>query len=1351
MAGMCRSHLMSNAYILGTVIIMFFVILSGECRAGLVTSTNDSGAGSLRYCISNAVAGDTIQFESSLAGKTIKLNSSLPSITKALTIIGLGANQLAIDGRNTYKVFNVALTATVTISGLTITHGSGGNGAGIRNDGNLTILDCIISSNQTTLGHGAGIYNSLNLTILNCTISDNSILIMGGYCGGGIYFDGSYGGSMTVSNCIFSGNNTGSWGGGIYYSGNNNAFGTLTICNSTFFGNRSGYGQGAAIEVSGGSSVLTGCAVYNNGGIAIINGGTMAITACTISGNGNTSGGFDGGGICNNGELTVSDSTVSGNTAYDGGGIYNYGTLVVNDSTITQNLASDINGGGGGIYNISYGSVFLKNTIVAGNHNGNAPDIYGPVAANYCLLGHGFGTITGTGNILTENPLLASLDSYGGPTMPDGSQMQTIALLPGSPAIDAGTNSLIPPGLTTDQRGYFRIASNNVDIGAYEYQPVVTNISPRTGPTAGGATVTITGRDLTGATPVKFGGTSASNVVVNSATQITATSPAGSAGTVDVRVVTPVGTSAISPVDQFTYVVAPTVTGVTSAAANGSYKAGTVIPIKITFSMNVTVNIAGGTPSLSLNDGGTAIYASGSGTSTLTFNYTVASGQNNADLDYASPSALAFNGGTIQDAGGNNAILTLTTPGTAGSLGANKDIVIDTTAPAVPVITGISTDNGINSNDGITSDQTLVINGTAEANSTVAVTRVGLGVIGTCTANGSGGWSFDYTGTTLSAGNYNFTATAMDAVGNVSLSSLSFNVTIDTTAPALAITSPANNAVVNSANLTVTGTASDNGRGNNGVSSVTVNNVSASGGTASGANTANWSVTIALSPGANTITVVVTDTVNNSGQQQISVTYNSPPNTPTLSSPANGATGQSLTPTLQASAFFDPDGDTHINSRWQVSRNTAFSNLAWDSGSDYSATVQTVVPIGVLVPSSNYYWRVCYKDSRGGWSDWSTSRSFGTLPAFLTIGASGRDCRWIAISGQIIDVSANISWTATANNSWITVASGASGSGNGTVVYNVGVNHDLSRSGTITITGGGITRIFTLNQAECTNSCLSDYNANGLSDLPVFNPANGAWYVRETGGEQITWANQWGWSTAKPIVGDYDGDGKFDMAVFDTAGGYWYIKAIAGNTILWANQWGWSTARPVPGDYDGDGKSDQAIFDTVGGYWYIKAVAGDVITWKNQWGWSTAKPVPGDYDGDGKWDQAVFDTQGGYWYIKSVAGPTILWKAQWGWSTAKPVSGDYDGDGKYDLAVFDTVGGYWYIRTVAGPFITWKNQWGWSTAKPIPGDYNGDGKFDMAVYDTATGYWYIKSLDGTIIAWAVQWGWPGATVPALGD
>ena len=96
--------------------------------------------------------------------------------------------------------------------------------------------------------------------------------------------------------------------------------------------------------------------------------------------------------------------------------------------------------------------------------------------------------------------------------------------------------------------------------------PTVTGISPTAGPLAGGTSVTITGTNLAGATAVKFGSTAVTTFSSDTATQIVLTSPAGSAGTVDVTVVTPGGTSATSSADQFTYVAAPTVTGISPTA-----------------------------------------------------------------------------------------------------------------------------------------------------------------------------------------------------------------------------------------------------------------------------------------------------------------------------------------------------------------------------------------------------------------------------------------------------------------------------------------------------------------------------------------------------------------------------------------------------------------------------------------------------------------------------------------------------------------------------------------------------------------------------------------------------------------
>ncbi|MEK7632263.1 MAG: Ig-like domain-containing protein [Patescibacteria group bacterium] len=123
------------------------------------------------------------------------------------------------------------------------------------------------------------------------------------------------------------------------------------------------------------------------------------------------------------------------------------------------------------------------------------------------------------------------------------------------------------------------------------------------------------------------------------------------------------------------------VTNVTSSLADGTYGTTQAVPIQVTFSRTVTVNTSGGTPHLTLNNGAHPDYASGSGGTTLTFTYTARAGEDIADLDYAATDALTLNGGTILDNASNAALLTLAAPGAAGSLGANKNIVIHTDSP----------------------------------------------------------------------------------------------------------------------------------------------------------------------------------------------------------------------------------------------------------------------------------------------------------------------------------------------------------------------------------------------------------------------------------------------------------------------------------------------------------------------------------------------------------------------------------------------------------------------------------------------------------------------------------------------
>ena len=248
---------------------------------------------------------------------------------------------------------------------------------------------------------------------------------------------------------------------------------------------------------------------------------------------------------------------------------------------------------------------------------------------------------------------------------------------------------------------------------------------------------------------------------------------------------------------------APTVSSITASPASGAFDAGKVITLTIGMSENVTLNTTSASPTLTLNDGGTATYVSGSGTNALVFSYTVLAGQNTPDLMV---SAVNLNGATLQDVAGNAANLSI-------SGVAQGSPLIDTTAPVAPSITSFSPDSGV-VGDGITNAKVLTLTGTAEANSTVKVYD-GADLLGSATANGSGAWT--YTTTSLNNGAHNLTATATDAAGNMSSASSAFVVTIDTTAPvAPSITSfspdsgVVGDGITNATVLTLTGTAEAN-------------------------------------------------------------------------------------------------------------------------------------------------------------------------------------------------------------------------------------------------------------------------------------------------------------------------------------------------------------------------------------------------------------------------------------------------------------------------------------------------------------------------------------------------------------
>ena len=251
-----------------------------------------------------------------------------------------------------------------------------------------------------------------------------------------------------------------------------------------------------------GLTITAGSNTSSTGGGGVFNQGTLTINNCGILGN--VSG--PGGGICNAATVTINNCTIAGNISYSqGGGIWNgaFGTggptstAIVNNSTVIGNTVSA--GLGGGIYNLTganltvnnstitentvpevvisdgggifgLGNQTLINTIVAGNSARYSPDINGQISS----LGHNLIGITGessgwVGSDLTGT-ISSPLDAQLGRFQYNGGPTPTITLLATSPAIDAGDDAVLtaPYNITTDQRGVHRPNGAHVDIGAYE-------------------------------------------------------------------------------------------------------------------------------------------------------------------------------------------------------------------------------------------------------------------------------------------------------------------------------------------------------------------------------------------------------------------------------------------------------------------------------------------------------------------------------------------------------------------------------------------------------------------------------------------------------------------------------------------------------------------------------------------------------------------------------------------------------------------------------------------------------------------------------------------------------------------
>jgi hypothetical protein len=266
--------------------------------------------------------------------------------------------------------------------------------------------------------------------------------------------------------------------------------------------------------------------------------------------------------------------------------------------------------------------------------------------------------------------------------------------------------------------------------------------------------------------------------------------------------------------------------------------------------------------------------------------------------------------------------------------------------------------------------------------------------------------------------------------------------------------------------------------------------------------------------------------------------------------------------------------------------------------------------------------------------------------------------------------------------------------------------------------------IYTSSKAALSGSAISNFDADGISDIAVYRPSTGVWYSLNTVDSNYQ-AVQFGLSEDRIVPGDYDGDGKTDRAVWRPSTGVWYVEKSGGGYII--AQFGLTGDIPVPGDYDGDLKNDLAVWRPSTGVWYIHRSSDGTYDIR-RFGLMSDKPTQGDFDADAKTDLAVWRPSTGVWYVwrSTDLGFSIF---AFGLDGDLPVQGDYDGDGKTDAAVFRPSNSVWYLNRSTLGFAA--AQFGIATDKPVPADFDGDGRSDIAVF--RDGIWYaLRSSDSAV-------------------
>jgi hypothetical protein len=461
---------------------LVMLVASGPAAADTITvaNANDSGAGSLRQAITDVTPGGTIVLPS---GAYIVASGEL-AITKSLTISGAGAASASVSNAGSSRVFHTSGSGnTITISGVTIRLGHPPttmgvvSGGGVLNDAaKLTLSDDVIADNLAD-ADAAGTTGN------------------GGIAQGGGVFSGG-GGTLVVEDSEITDNHATAIGapnkaGGSAEGGGIDTGGTQMIEGSTFSANTA--------DASGGTGSLGG--VSHGGGLEVDASGPTSLLSSTFddnlanasAGSGGTIGGIaEGGGafmLTNAPAMSAANVTFIDNVARStAGGIVEAGGLsfgsnspviTLTNATLSGNTATGSDDATGGDAALGGSNTIVKNTIVSAGMSGSGSEncTGTPLSAGHNLDSRDQCNFHSSGDQVNTGPILGPLSDNGGP-------VPTMALKPGSPAIDAGTDSGCP---ATDARGVIRPAGVACDIGAFELPTPEGTTLAATSITAGAA------------------------------------------------------------------------------------------------------------------------------------------------------------------------------------------------------------------------------------------------------------------------------------------------------------------------------------------------------------------------------------------------------------------------------------------------------------------------------------------------------------------------------------------------------------------------------------------------------------------------------------------------------------------------------------------------------------------------------------------------------------------------------------------------------------------------------------------------------------------------------------------------